>query len=213
VTFIESDPIGLNGGINTYSYASSNPITHFDPTGLDCTSAGGMTHCSYPGGPAFNLPTPSNFPAYIGPNSVAGSLNYHSYDVTRSLGCADSDAVLEGLVDSPTPGNPSPASAGGTANNASLLGVPNLVTSYLTTDLNSGNPIVVNMTGAGSLFSPGYVARAVSNGVAHTYGEGLSPLQSPLFPLLQYAADELVWGQQMSSLIAKAKSTSCGCNK
>jgi hypothetical protein len=191
-------------GATVYAYAAGNPITHFDPTGLDCQSANGRTICNYPGGPAFNIPTPPGFPAYIGPNDFL----YHSYEVSVSENCSDSN-MMQGLINSPAPGSPmSPATAGGTPNVAQAFGVNNSIISYATNDLVTGNPLVVNVTTGSQLqgFSPGYVARSVSNGVVHNYGEGEALVQSPLLFSPQFLLDQYVWRKQTNSVAKK-----CGC--
>ncbi|MFC3652279.1 RHS repeat-associated core domain-containing protein [Dyella humi] len=220
--YIESDPSGWNGGPSSYAYVGGSPLNATDSFGLECAVSAGRVTCVYPGGgPAFTLPAPANFPALLGPND-GHDYWYHEYDVTRSIGCADPDSVMQGLINNPTPpaGNPQPATPGGTPNNAAvpLIAPINPVTSYLTTDLNTGAPVVVNITGPSSVFGPGYVARTVTDGVAHTYGEGEAPIQgdmgsagpNPAMTLGNYVGNELVWGNQMNQIIANAKQK-CGC--
>ena len=58
--YLQSDPIGLDGGVNTYGYAGQNPLIYFDFDGLTQTCLPGMRCTGDQDNP--NLPGKPNVP-------------------------------------------------------------------------------------------------------------------------------------------------------
>jgi uncharacterized protein RhaS with RHS repeats len=88
---VQSDPIGLEGGINTYAYTKNSPIMSVDPTGLDPAGgpATGPRQPTYPGLPSFRPFQPGTSQTRDAANAIVNFVNQMGSTIKNICGFDD----------------------------------------------------------------------------------------------------------------------------
>ncbi len=107
--YMESDPIGLRGGLNVFSYVSSNPLSYIDLLGLDAQKCLGCLTYAEAGGESTpcrqavantivnRTRDPGNFSGQTDACAVASAPGqYNAFGNSRWRKCMDSDACSHG---------------------------------------------------------------------------------------------------------------------
>jgi RHS repeat-associated protein len=102
--YVESDPIGLDGGVNSYAYVSSNPLSLVDPLGLRPGDAFSSAKAAANDALRFSwLPTTVNSVEYAGLIYRVGSSYYATtpvpggYDYSTTFNSTARNEVREAL--------------------------------------------------------------------------------------------------------------------
>lgn len=193
--YLTSDPIGLNGGLNTYGYAGQNPVQAVDPWGLLPQSSGGWSntnrltgitylHTNFDLLPEIEIPTLKGWQDYQFYNN-----KYHEYNMkVRVTGLSDMEINnLESfIVNHPTPNtatraatkrgtnNPATPNFGPFASIAANGVSPDDVYTFLRVGKN-GRKFVVNVTQSNHSLRYGIVIRGLEcvdgKTIMHNYGK------------------------------------------